>query len=126
MMNAIVVYNSILENFMNINRNYISQTVGSSMVDSADNFHAFCDVYNQQYYGRDGSERFNTEAECINFIGPYHIDEVLRQMRDFVNEDSYSDVVEIVDTVNAWRYEQIEKLSYSRFYYDIVLMREVA
>ena len=93
MTNAADVYNNTLYNFINNVKNYISQNISNSMADTIDNFHSFCDVYNHDHYGSDGSERFETESECLNFIGNSHVDEVLMLMSDFVNEDSYTNIV---------------------------------
>ena len=126
MTNATDVYNNILYDFINNVKNYISQNITNLMADTIDNFHAFCDVYNYEHYGIDGYERFETESECLNFIGNSHVDEVLMLMSDFVNEDSYTNIVDTIEIVNTWRYDQVAILSYTdRLYNDISVIREV-
>ena len=125
-MNPIQIYENISNNFLRINRDYMSQCVENSSLSTRDTFQAYCDVYNHQYYGTEGNARFETEDECLEFVGENHRDFVLRLMYEFVVEmtgpRTYNGMVTLV---NDWRYEQISALSSGNLYYDIATIRSI-
>lgn len=119
------IYVNIRNNFLNINRNYISQVVDNSTLTTRDTFQAFCDVYNHEYYGTTGREIFENENECRVFIGENHFEFIVRLMREFNYDMNLTYHNDIVSIVNAWRYEHISGILTDEFYHEIITERSL-